>query len=1066
MRLKKWVCSIALACLALLPVVAAEYRGQVTFDGLPLPGATVTATQGDKRLTAVSDRQGAFSFADLPDGAWSLEVEKPGFSAVKQEVAAGAGLPGPSVDLKMLPMDQMETVTAQAAPPPAPAEAAAAAPPDGGPAPAPAAANAAGTPATPTAAPAAAKGNGGAAAKPAAAPATAFQRTDLNASANAPDLSAEPAPEASSELTQRAADGFLINGSANNGAASPFGQLAAFGNARRFGLHLYTYAISLVDSNSALNAANYSLTGQHTPKPPFNNMTGTFSFGGPLRIPHVLERNGPTMNVSYSRIENRNSRVQTSLMPDEAERTGDFSQTLFGGKPVTIYDPASGNPFPGNVIPQLRISPQALSLMQYYPAPNFSSGTYNYQVPLIGNTHTDNLNLLLSKNFRLKNLLSGLLAVSDTRGDSNSQFNFLDLTRSLGINSYVAYRRMFTPRFYGTLTLQYSRNSSRLAPFFEDRLNVSGAAGIGGNNQSPLNWGPPSLSFNQSTTAGLSDGTENIVHNQTSAASYAGTWNHGRHNLTFGGDYRWQQYNTISQSNPRGTFTFSGAATSQVMNGVPVAGTGFDFADFLLGMPDASAIAFGNADKYLRSKQPDLYFQDDWRVAPGFTVNLGLRWEYTSPITEKYGRLVNLDVAPGFTAIAPVLATGAEALKGPLTGWSYPDSLIRPDYHEVRPSGAFAWKPSSASSLLLRGGYGISYNTQVYQPFVNLMEQQSPLSTSLNVANTPANPLTLANGFYAPPNVTTNTVAVNPNFKIGYAQAWNLTAQRDLPGSLQMVAGYVGTKGTHLLQAFAPNTYPAGAVNPCPSCPSGYTYYTSGGNSSRQAGILQLRRRMHNGILAQAQYTYSKSIDDAAALGGGSLGSVAQNWLNLAGERGPSSFDQRHLLNLTMQYTSGMGVRGGTLLSGWRGQLVKDWTFMDVITLGSGLPLTPIYASLIPGTGIQGRVRANYTGAPLYDAPAGYFLNPAAVAAPAPGQWGNAGIDSMRGPGQFSMNASMQRAFRLSERFALNLRLDANNALNHVVITGVGTTVTNPLFGFPANVNQMRTVTTTLRLTF
>jgi hypothetical protein len=368
--------------------------------------------------------------------------------------------------------------------------------------------------------------------------------------------------------------------------------------------------------------------------------------------------------------------------------------------------------------------------------------------------------------------------------------------------------------------------------------------------------------------------------------------------------------------------------------------------------------------------------------------------------------------------------------------------------------------------MVIRGGYSIAYNTQVYLPFDRQMAQQSPLSTSLSMANTPANPLTLANGFYAPPNLTTNTVAVDPNFKVGYAQVWNLAVQRDLPGSLQAVAAYTGTKGTHQLQAFAPNTYPDGAVNPCPGCPSGYTYYTSGANSSREAGVLQLRRRMHNGIQAQAQYTYSKSTDDAASLGGGGLGTIAQNWLNLSGERGPSTFDQRHLLNLAVQYTSGMGVTGGTLLSGWRGKLVKDWTFVDTINLGTGLPLTPLYPSIVTGTGLSGSIRASYTGAPLYAAPPGYFLNPAAVEAPLPGQWGNAGIGSMRGPGQFSMSASMQRAFRLSDRTALNLRLDANNPLNHVMVTQLNTTVTSPLFGFPIAVNGMRSVSTTLRLTF
>jgi hypothetical protein len=343
------------------------------------------------------------------------------------------------------------------------------------------------------------------------------------------------------------------------------------------------------------------------------------------------------------------------------------------------------------------------------------------------------------------------------------------------------------------------------------------------------------------------------------------------------------------------------------------------------------------------------------------------------------------------------------------------------------------------------------------------MDQQAPLSKSLQLVNSAATPLTLANGFNAPANINQDTIAVDPKFKIGYAQVWNLSVQRDLPGSLVMQATYTGTKGTHLLQAFVPNSYPTGETSPCLSCPSNFTYYTSGGNSTREAGTLNLRRRLHNGFTASLVYKYSKSVDDVASMGGG-LGSPAQNWLNLEGERGSSSFDQRHVADITLQYTSGMGMGGGTLLSGWRGKLIKDWTFLDTIHLGTGLPLTPVYPGFIGS--VQGNPRASYTGQSIYAAPAGDFLNPYAVSAPATGQWGNAGIGSITGPGQFSMNASMNRSFRLNDRFTLSLQINANNPLNHVVFGTWGTTITSSQFGTVENPNQMRSVTTNMRLTF
>ena len=807
-----------------------------------------------------------------------------------------------------------------------------------------------------------------------------------------------------------------------------------------------------------------SLTGQNTPKSPFNNMTATATMQGPLRIPHLLERNRPTVFLTYSESRNRNTSVSTNLMPNAAERGGDFSQQMYAGKPVQIFDPASGAPFANNIIPPSRISLQAMSLLQFYPSPNFTgSTTQNYQVPIVQNSHTDNVQARITKSVRRGNTVqtfTGLFAMTPMKSDGPNPFGFLDLTHSLGMNSSLSYFRNYTPRLSGTVQYQFSRNSRQVYPYFSNLENVSGVAGVGGNNQQPLNWGPPGLGFT-SGIAGLSDGTASITHNSSHALRYNATWVHNRHTLKFGGDFVLQQNNLISQNNPRGTFSFNGTSTSQIVDGVPVTGTGYDFAGFLLGIPDSSAIAFGNADKYFRSSQPDLGVTDDWKVTSSLSVTMGVRWEYSSPVTEKYGRLVNLDVAPGFTAIAPVLATDPT---GSLTKRSYGDSLIQPYRHEYEPNFGVAWRPFPAQSMVLGAGYSLRYNTQVYQQFALMMAQQAPLSTSLSVTNSAADPLTLANGFYAPPNVITNNFAVDPNFKVGYAQNWNAYIKRDLPGSIQMQATYNGIKGTHLLQAFAPNTYPLGAADPCTSCPAGYKYYTSNGNSTRESGTLDIRRRMHSGFMSEAIYTYSKSIDDAAALGGGSLGSLAQNWLNLLGERGPSSFDQRHVVNLSMQYTTGMGMAGGTLLSGWRGKIIKGWTILDSINLGTGLPLTPISTEIVPG-GIGGAVRADYTGAPIYGGPAGYYLNPAAVSAPLSGQWGNAGRDSMIGPTQFSMNGQMQRAFRIRDRYNLQLNITASNPLNHVMITGVYSTV-NAQFGLPATANQMRTVATYLRLTF
>lgn len=1023
---------VALAAMMLFPLMAAEHRGVVQFGGLPLPGATVTVTQGAEKRATITDQQGGYSFTDLADGMWSMRVEMLCFAPLVRDVAVSKDTPAAEWNLKLLPLAEIQSAAGPALPVSRPPASAAAPPP--------------------------VKTRRGKPAPPPANTSTAFQRAGVNAANPETKLSdpgAAPQGDAAaseSELAQKAADGLLINGTSNNSAASPFALAAAFGNMRKGPRSLYNGSIGLIVDNSSLDARSFSLTGQDTPKPAYSHLTGLLSLGGPLRIPHFL-KNGPNLTVNYQWTRDRNAFSQFGRMPTALERMGDLSQTpALSGLPVRIYDPSSGQPFAGNVIPPSRISRQASTLLALYPLPNFdTTARYNYQIPVTGNTHSDNLQSRFNQAAGQKNPINGNFAYQDTRTDNTNLLGFLDTGGTTGINAGVSWRHIFQPRFFMTLGYQYSRLNQRLTPYFANRANISENAGITGNNQDPQNWGPPSLNFSSGITA-LNDAAPSLIRNQTNILSFDTFFMRGRHNVTAGGDLRRLQFNLLSQQDPRGTFTFTGAAA------------GSDIAGLLLGVPDTSAIAFGNADKYFRTSSYDAYVTDDIRISPDLTINAGVRWEYSAPIVEKYGRLVNLDIAPGYAGQAPVVAVNP---KDAVTGRVYPDSLLQPDKHGFQPRIAMSWRPLSATSTVVRAGYGVYYNTSVYLPIAMQMSQQSPLSKSLSVQNTAANPLTLANGFNASPTTTPNTFAVDPNFRMGYAQNWQVSIQKDLPAALVVTATYLGIKGTRGTQAFLPNTYPAGAPNPCPACLAGYSYLTSNGNSTREAGQFQLRRRLHAGFSASAQYTYSKSIDDAALGGRGQSGPViAQDWLNLRGERGLSNFDQRHLLNLQGQYSSGSGIRGGGLVSGWRGTLLKDWTVVTQVNAGSGLPLTPIYLAAVSGTGVTGTIRPDFTGAPLYAPPPGLFLNPAAFAAPTAGHWGNAARNSITGPRQFTTTASLGRTFRVSDRASLDLRIDAANPLNHVTFPSWNTTVTSGQFGLPNATNPMRSVQTTLRLKF
>jgi trimeric autotransporter adhesin len=1014
------LCGLAVLC-ASMAAWASEYHGQVFFSGYPVPGVSVTVSQGAHHLSTVTDEQGLYEFPDLADGKWQIEIEMRGFTTLKGEVTVAPNAPQGSWELKELDLAQL---LAQVK-----------------------------------------------AGKPQTEPQLANRSEETPPSAPTPTA---PSPEAAAE---KAADGLLINGSTNNAATSQYSLASAFGNRRPGAKGLYNGGLGAVINNSVFDARPYSLAGLQLPKDQYSRVTMLATLGGPLKIPHFFYH-GPNFFLAYQWTRDRDAANESGLVPDETERGGDLSGLLNPlGQPITIYNPATGLPFTG----PLPVSPQAQALLKLYPLPNLDGNArYNYQTNVLNNTHVDSLQSRLDKTIGRRDEIYGGFGFRSSRADNANLFRFRDDTDLLGMDTNVNWAHQYQHHLYVVLGYHFTRLRTEITPEFANRENISGQAGIEGNEQSPQNWGPPSLAF-ASGIAALSDGNSEFNRNRTDAVSLKVSTTRRAHTIMFGGDFRKQEFNEYSQQNPRGTFTFTGAATQAPGNSSATT-TGSDLADFLLGIPDASAVAFGNPDKYFRQPVYDAYVTDDFRARPELTINAGMRWEYGAPLTELYGRLVNLDIASGFAAALPVVAGDPN---GPVTGTRYPSSLIRPDRRGFEPRVGISWRPIPASTLLVKAGYGIYDDTSIYLSSAELMAQQAPLSTSVTVANSATCPLTLAKGFRNCPGFTDDPYAVDPNLRVGYAQVWQASVQRDLPAAIVMTATYLGTKGTRGLQEFLPNTYPIGASTPCPLCPVGFVYRSSNGNSTRQAGELQLRRRLRSGFTASVDYTWAKAIDDdsqigaqghvesqaATALPGENIAptptpSVAQDWLNLNAERGLSTFDQRNLVKASLQYTTGMGLGGDTLMSGRTGRYLKEWTLMAQFNAGSGLPETPVFLATVPGTGVTGSIRPDRTSAPLYTGPPGYFLNSAAYTTPAAGQWGTARRNSITGPDQVSLDSSLARTFRVRTSYNLDLRVDATNVLNHVAFTAWNTTVNSTIFGLPAAANAMRSLQLTARLRF
>jgi hypothetical protein len=995
---------------------ATEYHGQVFFQGIPVPGATVIVSHGAKRFTTVTDEQGLYEFPDLADGSWKIEIQMRGFAPQQGEVAVAPNLPQGTWELKLLDLEQMlaDTKIAKLDEPQL---------------------------------------------------AQRAQEAKKEEQPKGPASNMSPPPD---DSTEKSADGMLINGTSNNANTSKFSLSPSFGNHRPGTKGLYTGGLVAVVDNSVFDARPYSLTGFQIPKDQYSRVTMGATLGGPLIIPHLLYH-GPNFFVAYQWTRNSDAATDPGLVPDAAERSGDLTGLLNPyGQPVTIYNPATGTPFTGRI----PVSPQAQALLNLYPLPNLAGNArYNYEAAVLNNTHTDALQSRLDKNLGRRDQLYGGVGFESSRADAANIFNFRDDTDTLGLDAKANWAHQFHHQIFATFGYHFTRLRTEVTPQFEDRENISGNAGIAGNDQSPQNWGPPSLVFS-SGIAGLTDGNSTFNRNRTDAESFKASTTHRRHTVTFGGDFRRQEFNEFTEQNPRGTFVFTGAATeAQGTSPAVVPATGSDLADFLFGIPDTSQLAYGNPEKYFRTSAYDAYITDEFRVQPTFTINAGMRWEYGAPMTELFGRMVNLDIAPGFAAAAPVLASDPT---GPVTGTEYPSSLVRPDYRGWEPRIGLSWRPIPASTLVVKGGYGIYDDSSVYLSSAESMAQQAPLSTSVNVANSSACPLTLAYGFRDCAGTTADTYAVDPNLRVGYAQDWQLSAT------------YLGIKGTRGMQEFLPNTYPLGGVDPYAGLPVGYVYRASNGNSTRQAGELQLRRRLRSGLTATLDYTWAKALDDDSQIGAQghvatteataspsdmantqpAAATIAQNWLDLPGERGLSTFDQRNLLKASFQYTTGMGLGGETLLSGWRGTLFKEWTVMTQITAGSGLPENPILLADVTDTGYTNIIRPNPTGASLYSGPAGYYLNPAAFTTPPAGEWGTARRNSITGPDEFSLDSAMARTFRVRSKWNLDTRVEATNMLNHAAWTAWNTTVNNTLFGLPAAANPMRSLQLIGRLRF
>ncbi len=869
-------------------------------------------------------------------------------------------------------------------------------------------------------------------------------------------------------------------------------------------------AVFWMGSNSALNAQPFALRGQAQSQP----ASGTNRFGLTLMsapyIPHFTKPSGKdTVFLSLSGSRSSNLLDQYATVPTDAERIGDFSAA---GLP-TIYNPANLQQFSyngaPNVIPPSAIAASAAAMMKFFPEPNLVAGSatsnYNYHLFTTAQSNQTEAGVrymrTLGKNSGLFNGLGGF--GGGRRGGQNTNqslrqainFNYnwshsasdnVNLIPQLGgktssdSNSVQAGYTVGYKRFTNIFNVNWNRSQSQTTNYFTSKNDIATQLGIMGPggialNASPLNYGLPSIAL--STISGLTQQQPNFLTQQTISVSEVVSWRTGKHNFRFGGDYRRVHRDFLGGSNATGTFMFTGLFTQNSAGDVA---TGSPLADFLLGLPQSSTINSSAAKSYLRDNVFDVYAMDDWRVNSSLTLNLGLRYEYYAPYTEKYARLAEVLTNPegGFTSVSEVLS-GQGGL---------PESLVYPYHRAFAPRLSFAWRVPRLKQTVVRGGYGMNFTVGQYSTFATAMAHQPPFANQQTNVEVGSNQrassacargvtstcFTLANGFVSPPTASTpGNYAVDPHFQLPYVQVWNFDIQRTLPWNIVMNLGYNGSMGSNLdvrsaphQTAASPLTNPGGVI---------FNWEQAVASSRFHAGTLRVNKRLSGGVSLGANYTYSHSIDNASGVGG--VGNVvAQNWQDLAAEEGNSTFDIRHRVTGTYLYELPFGKDQRWFTAGAASHIMEGFSISGSFNFATGTPLTPSYQAAIADVsrGTTGTLRPDYR-TPVVSPSAGAgslrkWFNPTAFTLPGTDAYGNAfgnvPRNSIAGPGTVSNSMSLSKTMQLGETRSWEFRAMANNVFNTVQYSGVDTYINSPTAGQVNSVAQMRSFQFTSRFRF
>ncbi len=794
-----------------------------------------------------------------------------------------------------------------------------------------------------------------------------------------------------------------------------------------------------------------------------------FTIGGPVYIPKVY--NGKNKTFFFANIDwiwQGSSLQFLDIVPTPAQRAGNYSATN-----ITVKDPLTGSPFPGNIIPSSRIDPNAAAYAAVYPAPNFHDSLGdNYFANDAGVNHHHQWTLRMDHNFSDKyritarwtdDLVNNLFGI--TPGGAHLQEDAYDVANHLTVDQTSTLR----PNLINDFNLV--RIANRLENRFPGALSPAGT-GVNIPELFPINaqtypLNQLALSSVPQRIPGVSLTNYTSMAPSTPWANYENvydikdslTWIKGRHTIKTGFDITHEEKSEPAVYDVWGVFTFNGAQTGDA------------FADLLLGksasFTESNTVAYNDNVR----ESYEAYVDDSWKVTSRLTVELGLRYSLFPPAKEASNRYRVFDPAAYNPAQAVTLNSAGQIVAGsgnPLNGIVNPAGLWGYPKANFAPRVGFAYDPMGNGKTSIRGGYGLFYSREILGAFI-LMAGNPPFEQQALIYNALlSNP---SNGSSANTPVTIGSNDLHQNTP--YTEQFNFNIQHTLSSNLILEIGYAGSHGLHMMRTIDINQPlpQVGIANGTLNANLYRPYQGYGIIEDRQQSYASkynalqasLSRRFAHGLMFKANYTWSKALDNTDCCSGNIYNPIPDSY-NYSYEWGRSSFDAEQ--NFIADYVWEIPFLLGR--NDLVGKTLGGWQLSGITTFQSGLPNDITIGKDDAGVGSAQGQRPQVLSNPnlgFGNRTAAEWFNPAEWVAPPLGTFATTGRNLVSIPGTNNWDMSLHKTFKLYERMNLQFRADAFNPFNHTEFMTVGKTITTPAqFGKVTAAKNARNLMLGLRL--